>query len=95
MDPKPPPSPSPSPPPPPLAPEPVLSKLPSTCPVCGEARETDAQFCQACGHNFVASGDAPAPTSGLRGPLLWLVVVFWSMLAIAGLYWLYTGLYKL
>jgi hypothetical protein len=88
--------PPPSPAPPPAPPGPAITNLPSTCPVCGEAREADAQFCQACGHNFVGGADAaPAASGGLRGPLLWVVVVFWALLGIGGLYWLYTSFYSL
>jgi apolipoprotein N-acyltransferase len=92
VDPKPPPSPA----PPPVAAEPATSGLAAVCPICGESRENDAQFCQACGHNFTGGADAaPTQSSGLRGPLLWLVVAFWAILAVAGLYWLYTSLYVL
>ena len=94
MDSKPPTSPAPPPPPPPN--EPVLANLPAICPVCGESREEDAQFCQACGHNFVGGPDAaPAPSSGLHGPLLWLVVAFWAILGLLGIFWLYTSLFVL
>ena len=93
MDPTPPPSPAP--PPPPVAVEPELSNLPATCPICGDEREEDAQFCQNCGHNFVSGVGPPAATGGLRGPVLWLVVLFWAVLGIVGLYWLYTGLFRL
>jgi hypothetical protein len=93
VDPKPPPSAAP---PPPIAAEPAeLNNLPAACPICGEARENDAQFCQHCGHNFVSADGAPKTQGGLRGPLLWVIVVFWAVLAIAGLAWLYTGLYRL
>jgi hypothetical protein len=93
VDPKPPPSPAP--PPPPAAVGPALNNLPTICPVCGDGREEDAQFCQNCGHNFVTGATPAASTGRLTGPVLVLVVLFWAILGIAGLYWLYTGLYRL
>ena len=95
MDPTPPPSPPPTPAPPAAAAEPALSNLPTICPICGEAREEDAQFCEACGHNFAGENGAPARIGRLRGPLLWLVILGWAIIAVIGLAWLYTGLYGL
>jgi hypothetical protein len=95
VDPKPPPSQASAPPPPAAVDPEALDSLPATCPICGEARDDDAQFCQHCGHNFVSPNGAPKAQGGLRGPLLWIVVVFWAVLGVVGLYWLYTGLYRL
>jgi len=33
--------------------------------------------------------------SRLSGPVLWLVLAFWVVLAVGGLYFLYTALYAL
>ena len=94
MDPKPPPSPAPPPPPP--ATEPALENLPDSCPVCAESREPDAQFCQACGHSFTGAPDAaPVESAGIPSLMLYAVVAFWAVLAILGMYWLYTVLYRL
>jgi hypothetical protein len=75
--------------------EPPLDSLPATCAVCGVAREPDDRFCEACGHDFTAPAPAPTGPGGMRGPLLWLFVLFWAALAVGGLIWLYTGLYRL
>jgi hypothetical protein len=94
VDPKPPPSPAP--PPPPVAPTPALSDLPLSCPVCNEAREEDAQYCQACGHNYTGGPDAaPVPSAGIPSLWLYAIVTFWAVLALLGMYWLYTTLYVL
>jgi hypothetical protein len=36
-----------------------------------------------------------AERSRLSGPILWIVMVFWALLAIGGLYFLYTALFVL
>lgn len=94
MDPTPSPS-APPPPPPPAASAEQLKRLPATCPVCGDEREEDAQFCQNCGHNFVDGDSQSAPKRGLPGPMWLILIVFWAILGIVGMYWLYTGLYGL
>jgi hypothetical protein len=83
------------------------SSAPSTapagrvCPTCGEPRQAEARYCEECGYDF--GTDPPPPvvaapaveSSRLSGPVLWLVIVFWAVLAVAGLYFLYTALYAL
>ena len=67
------------------------------CPTCAEPRQEDARYCEECGHDF--SGDTPPPPveerRRLSGPTLWLVVLFWAVLAVGGLWFLYTALYAL
>jgi hypothetical protein len=63
-------------------------------------RQIDSRYCQECGYDF---GTAPAPPASgpvaehgrLSGPILWIVMVFWALLAIGGLYFLYTALFVL
>ena len=67
------------------------------CPACSEPRQADARYCEECGHDF---GTAPVPPpaeerSRLSGPVLWLIVAFWAIIAIGGLWFLYTALYSL
>jgi hypothetical protein len=71
------------------------------CPTCNEPRQEDARYCEECGYDF---GEAPPPSgtpappqerTRLTGPMLWLAVLFWAVLAVAGLYFLYTALYSL
>jgi hypothetical protein len=71
--------------------------LPATCPVCGDERDVDEdRFCSACGYDFIeGKPGAPPPRSGLSKPVLWLLVVVWAAIAVAGLVWLYNGLYRL
>ena len=38
---------------------PVVSSLPSSCPMCGSATRTDVVFCWICGCNFIASAEEP------------------------------------
>src|SRR4051794_37444894 len=101
-----PPQPRSSPPPPPAAPasSPAASSQASlmVCPACSEPRQADARYCEECGHDF---GEAPPPVSAtptepadpprLTGPVLWLVVLFWAVAAIAGLYFLYSAIWSL
>jgi len=101
-----PPQPRSSPPPPPGAPAPSPAAPPHAvlliCPACGEPRQADARYCEECGHDF---GEAPPPASAtptgaadrprLTGPVLWLVVVFWAVAAIVGLYFLYSAIWSL
>ena len=101
----PPPPAAPLPPPPgggglPQAPAASTSSLPNAeivvCPVCREPRAEDARFCEECGHDY--GGQAPAPVEErgmLSGPVLWAVMVFWVILAIGGLYFLYTALWAI
>ena len=86
--------------PPPAAPAaesgPKSSPLPATCPVCGDARDDDEdRFCSACGYDFTAGTGGPVPTSGVSKPVFWLLMVVWVAVALAGLIWLYNGLYRL
>jgi hypothetical protein len=68
------------------------------CPDCGEMRQAEARYCEECGYDF---GTEPVPPpaveerSRLSGPVLWLVVAFWAILAIGGLWFIYTALYSL
>jgi len=71
------------------------------CPTCGEPRQIDARFCEECGFDYGTDPPPPAPApaveerSRLSGPVLWLVLAFWVVLAVGGLYFLYTALYAL
>ena len=67
------------------------------CPICREPRPGDARFCEECGHDFAEPPPAPAPEERplLSGPLLWAIMVFWALLAIGGLYFLYTVLWAI
>ena len=67
------------------------------CPECNEPRQADARYCEECGHDF-GTDPVPPPTeerSRLSGPVLWLVMAFWAIIAIGGLWFLYTALYSL
>jgi hypothetical protein len=68
------------------------------CPACSEPRQDDARFCEECGHDFGTDAVPPPATeerSRLSGPVLWLIVVFWAVLAVGGLWFLYTALFSL
>ena len=69
------------------------------CPVCSEPRAADARFCEECGHDYGNEPPPPAPAveerPRLSGPLLWLVIALWAVLAVAGLYFLYTVLWAI
>jgi len=70
------------------------------CPTCGEPRQADARFCEECGFDYgtdapPAAAPAVEERSRLSGPVLWLVLLFWAVLAVGGLYFLYTALYAL
>jgi uncharacterized protein (DUF983 family) len=96
VEPQPPQSPTP-PPPAQEAGEPALSGLPTTCPVCGESREVDDRFCEACGHDFTVPGSGPAaaPKIGSRGLIILLIILIWAAICIGGLFYLYNGMYRL
>jgi uncharacterized membrane protein YvbJ len=69
------------------------------CPDCGEPRAEDARFCEECGHDY-GGGDAPAAVAPeertfLRGPVLWVVLIFWVVLIIGGLLFLYNALWAI
>ena len=100
MEPRPPPSSTPPPgstpsSPPASASEPSLAGLPSACPQCGQEREADDRYCPACGYDFADQAGGTARTGGLGKPLLWILVVFWAAVAVAGLIYLYNGFYRL
>jgi hypothetical protein len=70
------------------------------CPVCSEPRQEDSRYCEECGHDFGTEAPAAVPPpvperTRLSGPTLWVVVLFWAVLAIGGLWFLYTALYSL
>lgn len=68
------------------------------CPECSEPRQAEARYCEECGHDFGTDPVPPPPEEErprLSGPVLWLVVAFWAVLALGGLWFLYTALYSL
>jgi hypothetical protein len=77
------------------------------CPVCKEPCAEDIRYCEECGHDFETAGPivatsaatataaAPEERTGFSGPILWLVMVFWVVLAIGGLFFLYTALWTI
>lgn len=71
----------------------------AACPVCREPRAEDARFCEECGFDYEGPAPAAAPTveerSGFRGPVLWLVLVFWVVLAVGGLFFIYNAIWSL
>lgn len=73
--------------------------LATVCPACGEPRAEDARYCEECGHDFESAAPTPAPQpeekTGFSGPVLWLIMVFWVVLAVAGLVFLFTALWSL
>jgi hypothetical protein len=68
------------------------------CPECSEPRQADARYCEECGHDFGTDPVPPPPTeerSRISGPVLWLIVAFWAILAVGGLWFLYSALFSL
>ena len=68
------------------------------CPECSEPRQAEARYCEECGHDFGTAPVPPPPSeerSRLSGPVLWLIVAFWAILAVGGLWFLYTALFAL
>jgi len=69
------------------------------CPECQEQRTEDARYCEECGHDFESETPATSPPpeerTGFSGPVLWLVLVFWVVLAVGGLIFLFTALWSL
>jgi hypothetical protein len=69
------------------------------CPVCKEQRAEDARYCEECGHDFESeippTPPLPEERTGFSGPVLWLVMVFWVVLAVVGLTFLFTALWSL
>jgi hypothetical protein len=66
----------------------------TVCPSCGEPRAEDARYCEECGHDY---GGKTAPEaeerSMLSGPVLWVFMLFWVALAVAGLWYLFSVLW--
>jgi hypothetical protein len=95
-------SPAPTPPPPPGAapkggvPSAPVSSPPevAVCPACGQPRAEGTRYCEECGHDY---GGVTAPEaeerSLLSGPALWVFLLFWIVLAIAGLWFLFSALW--
>lgn len=68
------------------------------CPECSEPRQAEARYCEECGHDFGTEPVPPPPTEErprISGPVLWLIVAFWAILAVGGLWFLYTALFSL
>jgi hypothetical protein len=64
------------------------------CPACGEPRAEGTRYCEECGHDY---GGATAPEAEdrtfLKGPILWAFMAFWVVLAVAGLWFLFSALW--
>lgn len=98
----PPPVASPATPPPPAASPPGGTPAPPAggsavvvviCPACNTPRDGDVRYCEECGHDY-EGGTAPAQEQSiLSGPLLWAFMVFWAVLAVAGLWFLFSVLW--
>ena len=93
-----------TPPPPPATspPAPASPNAPQIvvmiCPECDEPRQADARYCEECGHDFGTEPVPPPPAEErprISGPVLWLIVAFWAILAVGGLWFLYTALFSL
>ncbi|MGE3912735.1 MAG: zinc-ribbon domain-containing protein [Chloroflexota bacterium] len=64
------------------------------CPSCGEPRAEDVRYCEECGHDYGGqAAEVAEERSRLSGPLLWVFMLFWVVLAIAGLWFLFTALW--
>ncbi|MFN8634389.1 MAG: hypothetical protein U0893_11085 [Chloroflexota bacterium] len=64
------------------------------CPECNVPRATDARYCEECGHDYGTEPIAPVQERGaLSGPALWIVLVFWAAVAIAGLFFIYAAIW--
>jgi len=90
-----------TPPPPAAAPKGGVPAAPAggpvvviVCPACGQPRAEDTRYCEECGHDY---GGATAPEAQerpmLSGPALWAFMLFWAILAIAGLWFLFSALW--
>ena len=94
-------SPAPPPPPPAAAPKGGVPAAPAggpalvtVCPACGQPRAEGTRYCEECGHDY---GGATAPEAEerplLSGPMLWAFMLFWIILAVAGLWFLFSALW--
>lgn len=81
-------------PPPPAAPSGDPAIIVMVCPACGEARAEGARYCEECGHDYGGKTAAEAEDRNfLRGPVLWVFMLFWALLAVGGLWYLFTLLW--
>ena len=64
------------------------------CPACNAPRDGDVRYCEECGHDY-ENGAAPEAVerSVLSGPVLWAFMLFWVLLAVAGLWFLFSVLW--
>ena len=73
---------------------PVEGPVVTVCPDCGQPRAEDTRYCEECGHDY---GGKTAPEaeerSILSGPTLYAFMLFWIILAIAGLWFLFSALW--